>query len=43
MITYLESVKQFQLNTAHTTYAFAVADEGYLAHLYWGARPICCA
>ena len=38
MITYLESVRQFQLNTAHTTYAFAVADEGYLTHAYWGAR-----
>jgi len=38
MITYLESSKQFQLNTDTMTYALAVADEGYLLHVYWGRR-----
>lgn len=38
MITYLEAARQFQLDTPHATYAFAVADEGYLAHVYWGRR-----
>ena len=38
MITYIESARQFHLNTAHTSYVLAVADEGYLAHVYWGPK-----
>lgn len=38
MITYLESVRQFQIDTPHSTYALAVVDEGYLCHVYWGKR-----
>lgn len=38
MITYLESVRQFQLDTPHASYVLAVADEGYLCHVYWGGR-----
>lgn len=37
MITYLPQIQQFQLDTAHATYAFTVAD-GYLLHAYWGKR-----
>ena len=38
MITYLEECRQFQLDTPHASYVLAVADEGYLAHVYWGKR-----
>ena len=38
MITYLENEKQFQLDTPHASYVLAIADEGYLCHVYWGER-----
>ncbi|MGN0647381.1 MAG: alpha-galactosidase [Oscillospiraceae bacterium] len=38
MIQYLESIKQFQLNTQNTTYALAIADDAYLLHIYWGKK-----
>lgn len=38
MITYLETARQFQLDTPHASYVLAVADEGYLCHVYWGKR-----
>jgi len=38
MITYIESARQFHLNTMHTSYVLAIADEGYLAHVYWGPK-----
>ena len=38
MITYLEAARQFQLDTPHASYVLAVADEGYLCHVYWGAK-----
>ncbi len=30
--------KQFQLDTKDTSYVFFVSDQGFLVHLYWGAR-----
>ena len=38
MITYLEKERQFQLDTPNASYVLAVADEGYLCHVYWGKR-----
>ena len=38
MITYLKTARQFQLDTPHASYVLAVADEGYLCHVYWGKR-----
>ncbi len=38
MITYLDPVRQFHLNTARASYVMAVADEGYLLHVYWGSK-----
>ena len=38
MITELRACRQFQLDTPHTSYVLAVADEGYLCHVYWGKR-----
>lgn len=37
-IFYDEKQKLFVLNTEHTTYAFALVDEGYLCHVYYGKR-----
>lgn len=38
MIHYLEAARQFQCNTVNMTYALAITDGGYLAHIYWGKR-----
>ena len=38
MITYLESARQFQLDTPRASYVLALADEGFLCHVYWGKR-----
>lgn len=38
MIKFDEQRKIFQLDTDNTSYAFGVHDNGYLLHLYWGAK-----
>lgn len=38
MITYLEHARQFQLDTPHASYVMALADDGFLCHVYWGKR-----
>lgn len=38
VITYLPDCRQFQLDTPRMSYALAVADDGFLCHVYWGGR-----
>ncbi len=37
-ICYYENEKTFLLQTANTSYAFCVSQEGYLCHLHWGGK-----
>lgn len=38
MISYDAETKIFQLDTSHTSYCMAIADDMYLSHLYYGER-----
>ena len=37
-ITFNETTRIFTLTTAHTTYQMQADAQGYLLHLYYGAR-----
>ena len=37
-ITYCESKRQFHLDTLYTSYLIGVTEEGYVGHIYYGAR-----